>query len=76
MFSTVIGVFEELYILCESIEGGLDSVAYFHSPFASISEQGLEHGLLLGGVDDKDVPDAGLHESGKRVVDHGLAVDG
>jgi hypothetical protein len=54
---------------------GLDGVLEPDPPGGPVPQQLLESGQVVGGGDQEDVPDAGLHEGGQRVVDHRLVVD-
>ena len=42
---------------------------------AAVPQQGLEPGGVLGGRDNQDILDAGQHQGGQRVINHGLVVD-
>ena len=41
----------------------------------AVAEQVPEPGQVLGRADDQDIPDAGHHQDGQRIVDHRLVVD-
>ena len=53
----------------------LDGVADLDADLGPVAEQPLEAGLVLGGRDDQDLADPGIHQQGERVVDHRLVVD-
>lgn|GEM_PF-2349620 len=61
--------------LRQAVRRGLLGVGEVHSVARAVPEQALEVGEVGGRGDDQDVPDARQHESGQRVVDHGLVVD-
>jgi hypothetical protein len=60
--------------LGESPGRWLGRVAQLDTEVATVAEQSPERGLVIGGRDDQDVPDTGLHERGQRVVDHRFVV--
>ena len=62
--------------LGKPVRGGLDLVRKPDAELLPASQEPLEVRQVLGGGDDEDVPDAGQHKGGQRVVDHGLVVDG
>ena len=61
--------------LRQAVRRGLLGVGEVHAVARAVPEQALEVGQVRRGGDDQDVPDAGQHEGGQRVVDHGLVVD-
>ena len=61
--------------LSQAVGAGLLGVGQVHAVARAVPEQALEVGQVGRGGDDQDVPDARQHESGQRVVDHGLVVD-
>ena len=61
--------------LGQAVRRGLLGVGEVHAVARAVPEQALEVGEVRRGGDDQDVPDAGKHEGGQRVVDHGLVVD-
>ena len=54
---------------------GLHRVGEGDPELGAVAQQALEVGRVLRRRDDEDVADAGKHERGERVVDHGLVVD-
>ena len=40
-----------------------------------VAEKVPEPGQVLGRADDQNIPDAGHHQDGKRVIDHRLVID-
>lgn len=61
--------------LGQAVRRGLLGVGQVHAVARAVPEQALEVGQVGRRGDDQDVPDARQHESGQRVVDHGLVVD-
>ena len=45
------------------------------SQFRSITQKLLKAGEIVRGGNDENFPDAGKHQDGKRIVDHGFVVD-
>ena len=62
--------------LGETVGAGLDGVADAHAEAAAVAEQADEGGVVFGGGNDEDVADAGEHQHGQGVVDHGFVVHG
>ena len=54
----------------------LNFIGDVDAPVRTVAEQTVEGAFLSGRDDDEDVANTGLHEHGKRIVDHGLVVDG
>ena len=61
--------------LRQAVRRGLLGVGQVHAVARAVPEQALEVRQVGRRGDDQDVPDARQHESGQRVVDHGLVVD-
>ena len=61
--------------LGQAVRTRLDGVLQVQAPLAAIAEQLLEARRVLRRRDDQDVPDAGQHQRGQRVVDHRFVVD-
>ncbi|KAF5043425.1 hypothetical protein DSECCO2_502370 [anaerobic digester metagenome] len=62
--------------LGEALGPGLHLVGKGHAEACAVAEHLLETGQVRGRGDDEDLADAGQHQHRKRVVDHGLVVDG
>ena len=62
--------------LGQPIGAGLHGVLQVDAPLAAVAQQLREARRVLRRADDQDVPDAGQHEAGQRVINHGLVVDG
>ena len=60
--------------LGQPVRAGLNRVADIDTPLAAVPQQLTEGFLVAGRGDDQDIPDAGQHQGGQRVVDHGLVV--
>ena len=54
----------------------LHGVGDVQPQLVSIAQQLLKYRHVPDGGDDEDLPDAGQHQCGQWIVDHGLVVDG
>ena len=54
----------------------LHDVGELHAQLFARAQQFAEHGQVAGGGDDEHLADAGQHQGGQGVVNHGLVVDG
>ena len=61
--------------LSESIGGRLHRIVQGDSELAAITKLALKQFLLMWGRYHKDLPNAGQHEDGQGVINHGLVVD-
>ena len=62
--------------LSQAIGARLNGVLDANTPLAAVPQQVGISELVTGRGDDQHVPNARLHQRGKRVVDHGLVVHG
>ena len=65
------------YMEClgEASRMGLDSIFNFHAPVTTVTEQGLEHRLVMWGGDNEYLTDASKEQYGERVIHHGFIID-
>ena len=62
--------------LRQAVGGGLLGVFEAHAEVGAVAEEAAESGEVVGGGDDEDIPDSGLHEGGDGIVDHRFVEDG
>ena len=61
--------------LGQPVGRGLDLILQMDAVLAAVPQQMLEAGGVLRRRDDEDILDAGQHQGGQGVIDHGLVVD-
>src|SRR5699024_6106734 len=61
--------------LGQAVGGRLDFILQVDAVLAAVPQQVLEAGGVLRRRDDEDILDAGQHQGGQRIIDHGLVVD-
>src|SRR6185369_534950 len=69
------GVSRDVEGLREAVGAGLLGVGKFQAEAGSVAEEFSEQREIGRGGDDKNLPDTGEHEHGKRIIDHRLVVD-
>ena len=60
--------------LGKPVWAGLHGVLQADAEVRTVAEQAAEGGVVFGRGDDEDVADAGKHEHGERVINHGFVV--
>ena len=45
------------------------------APAGTVAQQTVEGAFFSGRDDDEDIPNTGLHEHGKRIINHGFVID-
>jgi hypothetical protein len=62
--------------LGDAFGAGLFGVGEIDAKAGAIAKEILKTGEILGSGDEEDIADAGKHEGGEGVVDHGLVING
>ena len=62
--------------LRQTVGTGLLGILETHAVVGAVAQEALEPRQVVGGADDEDVADAGQHQRGDRIIDHGLVIDG
>jgi len=62
--------------LRQSVGTGLLGILETHAVVGAVAQEAHEPRQVVGGADNQDVADAGQHQRGNRVIDHGLVIDG
>ena len=60
--------------LRQAIGAGLNRIRDVHAPLTAIAQEFRETRGIVRGADQQNIPNASQHQSGQRVVDHGLVV--
>ena len=61
--------------LGEPVRRGLYSIAQTDAKLRSVTEKLLKAGRIHRRGDQEDIPDAGVHKNGERIIDHRLVID-